>query len=187
MSNINKIEYGIVPKSSFKVIRKCANCNCKTIFENSDCFRVNANGNKIDVWLIYSCKRCKHSFKLSIYERINPKQIPAKEYQKLLNNDKDLARAYGCKKDFFASNKAEIAWDEVSYSFVHKDGNVLTEEKLLEQGNQIYVYNVYKLNIRADKIAAEILGLSRSQLGKLQKSENITLIRAQGNIIIDIN
>ncbi|HAH17569.1 MAG TPA: hypothetical protein DCL29_00905 [Eubacterium sp.] len=30
-------------------------------FVNSKRFRVNANGNSVDVWLIYRCKKCKHS------------------------------------------------------------------------------------------------------------------------------
>ena len=36
------------------------------IFFNSGKFRVNANGNRIDIWLIYWCKKCKHSWNLSI-------------------------------------------------------------------------------------------------------------------------
>ena len=69
MSYLKKIEYEIVPKECFKVTRNCSGCGTKTRYINTKRFRVNANGNKLDVWLIYQCEKCKHTFNLAIYER----------------------------------------------------------------------------------------------------------------------
>ncbi len=49
MRNLKKIEYKIMPRKSFRVIRNCSGCGKKTHFINTERFRVNANGNKIDV------------------------------------------------------------------------------------------------------------------------------------------
>ena len=87
MSYLKKIEYEIVPEKSFSVIRNCAGCGRKTLFQNTKKFRVNANGNKLDVWLIYQCEKCKHTFNLAIYERQKVSSIPETEYRQFLDND----------------------------------------------------------------------------------------------------
>ncbi len=75
MHYLKKIEYKIMPRKSFRVIRNCSGCGKKTHFINTERFRVNANGNKIDVWLIYQCENCKHTCNLTVYERQKPSSI----------------------------------------------------------------------------------------------------------------
>ena len=82
MSYLKKIEYEIILKDSFWVIRSCPKCGRKTHFKNTKKFRINANGNKLDVWLIYQCAECKHPLNLSIYERQKASSIPKEEYQR---------------------------------------------------------------------------------------------------------
>lgn len=108
MSYCNKMKYGTEPKTSFQIRRKCGKCGKKQIFINTCRFRVNANGNKVDVWLIYQCSKCKHTCNLTIYERRKPGKIPADEYKRFLENDEELALFYGINKEFFLRNKAEI-------------------------------------------------------------------------------
>lgn len=61
----------------------------------------------MDVWLIYRCKKCKHSWNLTIYERTMPKKIPQELYELFLENDEELAYQYGNDVDFLKRNKAE--------------------------------------------------------------------------------
>ena len=91
-----------------EVIRKCPKCKKKTHFINTKRFRINANKNRIDVWLIYQCKKCKSTWNMTIYERVNPKKINSIEYEKFLNNDEDLAKEYGENKDVHIKNKSEL-------------------------------------------------------------------------------
>lgn len=77
-------------------------------FINSQKFRVNANGNCVDVWLIYRCKKCKHSWNLTIYERMKPSKISRDEYELFMENDIDLAVKYGNDKYFLKRNNAEF-------------------------------------------------------------------------------
>ena len=90
-----------------KVYHKCGGCGKKREFVNSGRFRVNANGNRVDVWLIYRCEKCKHSWNLTIYERTKPSKIPAEMYELFLENDLDLAEKYGNDKEFLNRNNAE--------------------------------------------------------------------------------
>ena len=75
---------------------------------NSGKFRVNANGNKVDVWLIYRCKKCKHSWNLVIYERTKPSRIKQDDYELFMDNDFDLAVKYGNDMEFLKRNNAEF-------------------------------------------------------------------------------
>ncbi|MDY3795644.1 MAG: DUF1062 domain-containing protein [Agathobacter sp.] len=91
-----------------KVYHRCGGCGKKQVFINSEKFRVNANGNRIEVWLIYRCKKCKHSWNLSIYERTRPSKIPSDEYELFMENDSELACKYGNDIEFLKRNNAEF-------------------------------------------------------------------------------
>lgn len=93
--------------ASIKVYHRCGGCGKKQEFINSRKFRVNANGNRVDVWLIYRCKKCKHSWNLTIYERVRPSKIAPEDYIRFLENDWELALAYGQDLSFLKKNHAE--------------------------------------------------------------------------------
>lgn len=81
----------------YTVIHKCGRCGKKMDFVSTRRFRVNANKNKIDVWLIYQCVKCRHTLNIPIYERVPPHKIPHELYERFLENDGDLAIA--CASD----------------------------------------------------------------------------------------
>ena len=82
MSYLRK--YEVIPVDTYKIIRQCSGCGCKSTFVSTNNFRVNANGNKIDVWLIYQCSKCRHTYNLTIYERIKAKDLNQEEYNRLI-------------------------------------------------------------------------------------------------------
>lgn len=94
--------------SAYKVYHRCGGCGKKQEFINSGKFRVNANGNRVDVWLIYRCRKCKHSWNLTIYERVKPSKIKQEDYELFMENDLELALQYGNDIDFLKSNNAEL-------------------------------------------------------------------------------
>lgn len=92
-------------EQEYKIIHKCAHCGKKTIFVSTRRFRVNANKNKLDVWLIYQCKKCKHTLNIPIYERVSPQKIPRELYEGFLANDEELAVRYGADAALFKRNR----------------------------------------------------------------------------------
>ena len=94
---------------SIKVYHRCGGCGKKQAFINSGKFRVNANGNRVDVWLIYRCKKCKHSWNLAIYERMRPSKIKKDDYELFMENDYELVSKYGNDIDFLKRNNAEFS------------------------------------------------------------------------------
>lgn len=95
--------------ASLKVYHHCGGCGRRQEFKNSGKFRVNANGNKVDVWLIYRCRKCRHSWNLAVYERVNPSKIARTEYERFMENDFELASQYGNDISFLKKNHAEFA------------------------------------------------------------------------------
>lgn len=93
---------------AIKIFHRCGGCGKKREFVNSGKFRVNANGKLVDVWLIYRCIKCKHSWNLTIYERRKPTKISSDEYQKFLDNDMELAWEYGNNMEFLKKNNADF-------------------------------------------------------------------------------
>lgn len=171
MSYCRIIEYEIVPKESFSVIRGCAGCCRKTNFINTKKFRINANGNKLDVWLIYQCETCRHTLNLTIYERKKASSIPKEEYDCFLRNEEELAEKFGRDMSLFQKNKAEIDLERLHYDIVKQCDTTRCEDRgggaAGEGGLVLNVHNTYGLKIRPEKQIAEILGMSRSQVQKM--------------------
>lgn len=184
MSYLKTIEYRIIPTQSFTVIRNCSGCGQKTRFQNTEKFRVNANGSKLDIWLIYQCEKCRHTFNLTIYERQKNTSIPADEYQRFLGNDEQLAEAYGRNFQLFQKNKAEIDTKNGTYELVRL--HELIDETECGSQTVITIQNPYHLKIRPEKLAAEILGLSSSQVKKLIAKEAVTIRSTTPSICISV-
>lgn len=170
MSYLRKIEYEIIPKGSFWIIRNCPKCGTKTHYINTKKFRINASGNKLDIWLIYQCLECKHTLNLAIYERRKVSSIPKEEYQCFLENDERLAETYGRNMQLFRTNRAEIDFDRLQYGLSRLN-------ETMESGGSgdrviITVRNPHQLKIHLEKQIAMVLGLSRNQVkGLLEKEE----------------
>lgn len=174
MSYLRKIEYKIVLKDSFWIIRNCPKCGRKANYINTRKFRINANGSKLDIWLIYQCVECKHTFNLAIYERKKVSSIPKEEYQCFLDNDEQLAEMYGKNMQLFQTNKAEIDFDRLHYGLVKLHETI--ENSGFGEQILITVKNPWQLKIRSEKQIAMVLGLSRNQVKSLLEKGEIELV-----------
>ena len=185
MSYLRKYVYKVIVKESFKVRCHCAKCGRKMLFVNTKCFRVNANGNKLDVWLIYRCEKCKHTLNLSVYERKNRTQIKDEEYQLFLCNDAVLADLYGKRKDFFTKNKAEVEWREVICDYVdEKVAHIQVRTDSFQAGDFICIQ--HDMHFCKEKMVADILQCSRSKVKQLIKDNKISVQshKCQVNLVI---
>ena len=88
-------------QTEYTVIHRCGGCGRKMPFGSTRRFRVNANKNKLDIWLIYQCRKCRHTLNIPIYERVSPQKIPRELYERFLANDETLAIQYGSDAALF--------------------------------------------------------------------------------------
>ncbi len=173
MCYLIKIEYEMILEDSLWIIRNCPKCGGKTHYKNTKKFRINANGNKLDIWLIYQCAECKHMFKLTIYERRKASSISKEEYQRFLDNDERLAELYGKNMQLFGTNKANIDFDRLHYDFVKL--HETTESSRLEEQIIITIKNPCQIKIRSEKQIAMVLGPSRNQVKGLLANGEIEI------------
>lgn len=167
MSYLNVIKWDIVPKTLPKVKRNCPKCNKKTHFINSEKFRVNANKNNIDVWLIYQCEECKSTWNMTIHERVNPGSLDKEKYEKFMANDIGLAKEYAFNQAIYSRNKAEAIFDFVEYEVLVKEAVELDSN--WKDMNIELICN-YPVEMRVDKLLSEELGKSRSKIKSMHKN-----------------
>lgn len=177
------IEYKLVPTQSFTIIRGCSGCGRKTSYKNTDKFRVNANGSRIDVWLIYQCENCRHTYNLPIYERRKNTDIPVGEYQRFLDNDAQLSEEYGRNLPLFQKHKAKIDHQSINYELLRLQDTI--DATGFKGQVQITIQNPYCLKIRPEKLAAEILGQSASSVKK-QVANGFIRIESTANSAINV-
>ncbi|MDR3597746.1 DUF1062 domain-containing protein [Clostridium sp.] len=166
MSYLKKYQWELIPKDLPIVRRNCPKCNEKARYINSEKFRVNANKNSIDIWLIYQCEKCKSTWNMSIYERIKPYDINKYEYEKFLSNDKELAREYAFNLSVYNRNKAEVILEDVNYELIQKK-----LEAYYFNENELVIEIVCKnlIELRVDKFLSDTLGISRSKIKNMHK------------------
>lgn len=170
MDYLNTTEYRIRPVSALKIIRNCAGCGKKTVFGSTGQFRINANGNLVDVWLIYQCEKCKHTFNFSVYERMKADKLPQEQYLAFLGNEKELAIRVGNDVNLFRKNRAEI--DDKQPEYICEKLNGGYENGKAGQG-RIVIQNPFMMKMRTDKLLPELLRMSRSQVKKLLQEDKI--------------
>lgn len=184
------ILWEVIPQNEPTVLKNCPKCNGHAIFENSGKFRVNANQSKLDVWLIYQCRKCKSTWNMTLLTRVSPKDIDETLYKKFLDNDRILARHYAFDISTHMQNKSMLNYDEISYEIIGESVDL----ENLKQIASIRLQCDYPFDIRVEKILREKLGISRARIKKLveknlircEEEKNIAKIKLRRNLILKI-
>jgi hypothetical protein len=136
-------------------------------------FRVNANGKRIDVWLIYRCVDCDNSWNFGILERCNRRDIAPALLQALESNDPLLARRHAF--DIVALRSRVGRVEEFSEVAVQKEmlGEILEPATALE----LQLGLEMPVSLRLDRLLACELGLSRSRLQALEEKRLLVVDR----------
>lgn len=166
MSCLKRYKWELNPTNLPIVRRNCPKCNEKSRYINTESFRVNANKNSIDVWMIYQCEKCKSTWNMTIYERKKPYDINKNEYEKFLSNDKELAREYAYNLSIYNKNKAEVALEDVNYELVQKK---LETYYTNDNEHVIEIVCKYPIELRVDKLLSDSLRVSRAQIKNMYK------------------
>ncbi len=175
MSCFESKKYEIMPTETYKIIRNCSGCGNKSVYCSTNKIRVNANGKKIDVWLIYQCGKCKHTYNLPVYSRINRNEIDKAEYEALLKNSQEIVNQYCLNRDIFKKSAATI-FEEPAY--------ILMDTGTSIKENTIQFFNPHKIKVRHDKLIAEWLKISRSQAQKLLETGALKVSKLSDNEVI---
>ena len=145
--------------------RHCARCSRITPFASTDKFRLNANGNRLDAWLIYACHGCGNRWNRTLFERRPVRTLPQTTIEALQHNDAGLARSFAAKPptrtDRFRPGGADTFRIETK---------ILSAARPTAGSLELVLLNPAHLQIRLDRVLAEGLSVSRSKVHALTEA-----------------
>ena len=172
MSSILRIHWALAPEIAPQPLINCNRCGTVKAYRCSGKFRVNANGKRIDVWLIYRCVDCENSWNFGIFERCNRRDIEPALLQALEGNDPELARRHAF--DVVALRNQVGRVEEFPDVIVRKRvlGRTMNNVAALELQLGVEM----PTSLRLDRLLANELGISRSRLQALEERRVLAIV-----------
>ena len=135
-------------------------------FQSSGKIRLNANGRRLDAWLIYKCVACEKTWNRPIFERRGVGDIDPKVLEALQSNDADWIRAETFNIEALRRKSQRI--EEFPGFEIGKE--------LLEEPSGWTVLDIelnvpFPLSLRLDRLLAGELPVSRSRLQALHDGD----------------
>lgn len=160
MCDIFRVQWTIIPQIAPRPWIACSGCGNPKPFESSGRIRLNANGKKLDAWLIYRCMACDRTWNRPIFERRNVRSINAKVLEAMQSNDPDWIRKQAFDVEALRRSTQHI--EEFGEVDVHKV--LLRGKGRCAVRLEITMAVPLPTGMRLDRLLATELGLSRLQI-----------------------
>ncbi|GLX93878.1 hypothetical protein Hesp01_18280 [Herbidospora sp. NBRC 101105] len=144
---------------------RCVDCGTRSFTTGAGRFRVNANGKLLDVWLLVRCVSCDRTSKLTVHERVPVRCLEADALRGYRDNDPRLVATTLLDPLFAHRNRIGLDWAGAWRLY----------------GPSIPLDGVWPVRVevgfddpvpvRADRLIAAGLGLSRREVGRRVKCE----------------
>jgi hypothetical protein len=164
MCNALQVRWTIIPKLAPQPWIACSGCGGLRAFQSSNRIRLNANGRKLDAWLIYKCVTCDKTWNRPILERQNVRDIDPALLEALQSNDPDWIRAETFNLESLKRKSRKI--DECAELEVRKQ---LLRDAPDWTHLDIDLSVPFPTSARLDRLLASELDISRTQLNRLQE------------------
>jgi hypothetical protein len=165
MCNALQVRWTVIPKFPPQPWIVCSGCGGLRAFQSSNKIRLNANGRKLDAWLIYKCIACDKTWNRPIFERRNVRDINPAVLEALQANDPNWIRVEAFNLEALRRKARRI--DEFPEYEVRK---VLLGDARGCEHLEIELSVPFPISTRLDRLLASELGISRAQLSALHES-----------------
>jgi len=165
MRNTLQVRWTVVPKFAPQPWIVCSGCGGLRAFRSSNKIRLNANGRKLDAWLIYKCIVCDKTWNRPILERRTIRDVDPAVLEALQSNDPDWIRAEAFNLETLRRKARRI--DEFPEFEVRK---MLLRDARDWELLEIELSVPFPTSTRLDRLLASELGISRAQLSALRAS-----------------
>ena len=162
MCDMLQVRWTVTPKTAPQPWIACGGCGGLRAFQSSGKIRLNANGRKLDAWLIYKCLTCERTWNRPILERRNVRDIDPAVLDALQSNDPDWIRAETFNLDALRHRSQrvdEFAEFEIAKETLHEPANWTRLA--------IELAVPFPTSTRLDRLLASELTVSRSRLQAL--------------------
>ncbi|KGD85858.1 DUF1062 domain-containing protein [Rhizobium sp. YS-1r] len=168
MSTILHLEWTIIPKHPPRPILACSGCGGPKPFRSSRRIRLNANGKRLDAWLIYKCTTCDATWNRPVFERQSVRSLDPTLLDALQTSAPDFVGRLEFDADALRTKAIRI---EESEEFE------VRRQALCDRADwrriRIALALPFPAGVRLDRLLAAELGLSRSRLQKLFEAGEI--------------
>lgn len=162
MCNTLRVRWTIIPQTAPQPWIACSGCGGLRAFQSSGKIRLNANGRRLDAWLIYKCLTCDKTWNRPIFERQTVRDINPAILEALQSNDPNWIRTETFNLEALrrkAQRVDEFPGFEIGKELLHEtpDWSRLELELMAP----------LPVSIRLDRLLASELPISRSRLQSL--------------------
>ncbi len=164
MCRLLRVRWTLTPKTAPQPWIACGGCGGLRAFQSSGKIRLNANGRKLDAWLIYKCLTCNKTWNRVIFERQALRDIDPAVLEALQSNDPEWIRAESFNLDALRRKAQRI--DE--FPDVDIVRQVLGDTEGWTR-LEIELAVPFAAGTRLDRLLASELKLSRSRLQALHQ------------------
>jgi hypothetical protein len=171
VSNTLRVQWTITPRTAPQPRLPCSRCRGPRGFRSSGKFRVNASGRRIDAWLVYRCTVCDGTWNRPIVERREVTALGRPFLLSLQANDPDLVRGLAF----------DVAGLRRWTGHVQEFDDVLVSKRVLSESARPILLEIEcrvpeRIGLRADRLLASELRLSRSSIRRLAKAAQIRTV-----------
>jgi hypothetical protein len=169
--SVRHIIWTITPTKAPQPVLACNRCGGQQPYESSGKIRLNANGKKLDAWLIYHCTGCGNRWNRAIFERRNVASIAPAMLVALQRNEAEFVEAVAFDVQGLRAHTKRI--EEFAGYAIEKcqpqdDGSAWTCAEVTLALRR-------PLALRADRLLAAELGVSRSGIERLEAAGRIKI------------
>ena len=193
MCNILRVRWTIYPQTAPQPWIACSGCGCLKPFKSSGKIRLNANGKKLDAWLVYKCSDCEKTWNRTLFERRNIRDLSPSTLEALQGNDPEWVRRQ--EFDLDGLKRKVLRIDESPDAFVRKE---IVQDAVGWTTLEIELAAAFTLNLRLDRLLASELAISRTRLQTLHVRDKVKVhsdcgdvlrrrIKARMRILVDLS
>ena len=179
MSDILSVTWTILPQQPPRPLLHCRRCGGPRPYRSSRKIRVNANGKRVDAWLIYRCMSCDGTWNRPVLERRAVRSIDPLLLASLRANDPQLADRLACDAEGLRRWAPRL--EEAPHAVVARE--VLSGSTAWPCELRVLCIVPYPLALRLDRLLADELRLSRSRIRALEVARALTTFPAGSRVI----
>ena len=173
-----RVRWTLTPLTAPRPWLACSGCGVPRALETTGKIRLNANGRKLDAWLIYACSSCEKTWNRPIFERQPLRAIELSFLARLQANDAELARAESFNLD--ALRRKALRIEESADVAIYKQ---VVNEMPGWTGIEIAMVAPHPVDLRLDRLLARELPLSRSGLPELERQGRLRIAPNHGGAL----
>lgn len=169
----------IIPTAAPQPHKNCPSCARSRNFVSSGQIRLNANGKRLDAWLIYKCTHCDQTWNRPLLERKPVGQVSTAELEAMQQSSPAWVRVHEFDTASLKAHCLDVHHAS-EFTLVKK-----TQGSLPQNWSEIRltVSCGLQTGLRLERVLCEGWRLSRSQLRKISESGSLIAEARSGNVL----